>query len=229
MQQDNQTKPTQNTAISAEQVSSYLRSFPHFFEQHASLLAEIYLPSPHGKGAVSLAERQQIAQRDKIKGLETKLSSLISYANENDTTSAKVHDFSVNLLKCANFEDLQKRIEQSMQDDFAVTQSAIRIWASPAESQQATDFSAENKDFIAWAGALAQPHCGAKPTVADGLLGEQLQSFAFIPLQTDTAEKAVFGVLILGAEDTQRFKADMGLMYLERIGALVSAALLSYF
>ena len=78
MQEDQQNPCTQaqNHAISADQVTSYLRSYPHFFEQHASLLTEIYLPSPHGTGAISLAERQQLAQRDKIRVLEAKLDKM---------------------------------------------------------------------------------------------------------------------------------------------------------
>src|SRR6478609_10759368 len=120
--------------VSTEQVAGYLRSHPHFFEQHVSLLAEIYLPSPHGSGAISLAERQQIAQRDKIRALEVKLANLVSYAEENDATSRKVHDLSVNLLKSSGFEHLQSVITHSMQQDFAVSESTIRIWKTPADS-----------------------------------------------------------------------------------------------
>ena len=232
MQEDQQNPCTQaqNHAISADQVTSYLRSYPHFFEQHASLLTEIYLPSPHGTGAISLAERQQLAQRDKIRVLEAKLDSLIGYAQENDTISEKVHTLSVNLLKNTGFENLQTIIAQSMQQDFAVTQSAIRIWASPTntESTQPPEFTPENKDFIEWASALEKPHCGAMPNIAAGLLNDALASYAYIPLYYGNDERQVFGVLMLGSEDAQRFNKEMGLMYLERMGDLVSASLLPY-
>jgi uncharacterized protein YigA (DUF484 family) len=33
------------------------------------------------------------------------------------------------------------------------------------------------------------------------------------------------GMLALGSEDAQRFYADMGILYLERMGEMVSAAL----
>ncbi|MGB4811187.1 MAG: DUF484 family protein [Methylophilaceae bacterium] len=239
MQQENQQT---NTIISAEQVSSYLRSFPNFFEQHASLLTEIYLPSPHGKGAISLAERQQLAQRDKIQALETKLHNLISFAEENDKTSKKVHDLSVNLLKSSSFELLQAAIIQSMQQDFLVTESAIRLWVNPNETEaETTEFTPENKAFITWVNELKKPYCGEKTDITKGLLDDNLHSFAFIPLYKDTpdestphestsqeniAHKQTFGILILGSVDAQHFKPDMGVMYLERIGELVSAALL---
>ena len=40
--QEDQSAQTHNTAISADEVSSYLRSHPQFLEQHASLLTEIF-------------------------------------------------------------------------------------------------------------------------------------------------------------------------------------------
>lgn len=211
--------------VTEEQVSSYLRSFPHFFEQHASLLAEIYLPSPHGKGAISLAERQQLAQRDKINALESKLANLISHAEENDATSKKIHDFSVNLLNSKNFDALQVVIIQCMQEDFLVKESAIRIWANPNESELPKDFTPENKDFIEWVNNLTRPYCGEKPDIAKDMFDEKLQSFVLIPLYKNVVEQQTFGVLILGSEDAKQFKSDMGVMYLERIGDLVSAAL----
>jgi uncharacterized protein len=225
MQQDHHDEAIANSSISAEQVSSYLRSFPHFFEQHASLLAEIYLPSPHGSGAISLAERQQLAQRDKIHALENRLITLISYAEENDATSKKIHDFSVNLLKSRNFEAVQATIIQCMQEDFLVSESAIRIWANPNDDETPRDYTPENKDFIEWVNDLTRPYCGEMPDITKDLLSDQLQSFVFIPLYKNTAEKQTFGVLILGSVDAQHFKSDMGVMYLERIGDLVSAAL----
>lgn len=231
MQEDLQTP---REVISTEQVTSYLRSHPHFFEQHASLLAEIYLPSPHGSGAISLAERQQLAQRDKIRALEIKLANLIGYAEENDATSVKVHNLSINLLKNSGFKNLQAIIANSMQQDFSVTESAIRIWRNPTDSDllQEAIFSPLSEDFNEWLMALDAPYCGVKPALAEGLFSDNLQSFSFIPLyliKEDVNQKQVFGMLALGAAGPQRFKAGMGLTYLERIGDLVGASFATYF
>ncbi len=37
----------------AEDVAEYLKTNPGFFEQYADLLAQIYVPHPHGGRAVS--------------------------------------------------------------------------------------------------------------------------------------------------------------------------------
>lgn len=225
-QQDDQTT---HGEITAKQVKDYLRSHQNFFEQNANLLTEITLPSPHGSGVISLAERQQLAQRDKIRVLEAMMDKMISHAEENDATSAKVHRFSVNLLHQQNFKALQQLISETLQSDFAVTQSLIRIWVKPSNSAIVQDavFTHVTDEFNDWVMALTQPYCGAKPHIAGDLLEANLQSFAFIPLSKKETEHP-FGVLILAAEDAARFKTDMGTLYLERIGELVAAALLNH-
>jgi uncharacterized protein YigA (DUF484 family) len=221
MQQD------QEDPLYAEQVSRYLRSRPQFFEQHAYLLTEMFLPSPHGNGTISLTERQQLAQRDKIRVMESKMGQLIAYAEQNDKTSGLVHQFSVQLLASPSLDGLNNLLAQSMQGIFAVSHSQLLIWQAPSDPALAQDklFSAVSSPFQDWVSALSLPHCGEKPASADGLVPESLQSFAFIPLSD---EKQVYGVLILGTEDPNRFKADMGSLYLERIGDLVSAAVAAH-
>jgi uncharacterized protein YigA (DUF484 family) len=219
----------QNT-ISADDVKSYLRTHKNFFEEHASLLTEIFLPSPHGSGAISLAERQQLAQRDKIRVQEVMLAQLIEFGEQNDVTSHKVHSFSVKLLENKSLNQLQPLIAENMKQVFDVTESQVHIWLKPSDEALAQEavFAPVRDSFSDWVVALEAPHCGAKPESAEGLLAENLQSFAFIPLYKSGDKKHAFGVLVLGSEDQKRFKADMGLMYLKRIGDLVSAAFSAY-
>ncbi len=219
-----------NAEISAEQIKSFLRTHPNFFEENAHLLTEISLPSPHGSGVISLAERQQLAQRDKIRVLEAMLAQIIKHAEENNVTSAKVHAFSVHLLNQQSFGALQQLISETLQFDFSVSESIIRIWIKPSSGAIAQDaiFTPVSEAFSDWVMGLNQIHCGAKPEITDELLNQHLQSYAFIPLSKKTLNQRPFGVLILGAEDQQRFKADIGTLYLEHIGELVSAALLNH-
>ena len=228
--QEDQSAQSHNTAISADEVSSYLRSHPQFFEQHASLLTEIFPPSPHGSGAISLAERQQLAQRDKIRVTENMVAQLIEFGEQNDMTSQKVHNFSVKLIENQNFSYLPQLISESMQQVFAVTQSQVRVWVSPSDASLAQDaiFTPTNTAFSDWVSSLNAPYCGVKPELAEGLMQDHLQSFAFIPLHQGSDKQNVYGVLMLGSDDVKRFKADMGLMYLNRIGDLVSASFSAY-
>lgn len=219
-----------DTEVSAEQVKTYLRSHPNFFEQHAALLTEITLPSPHGNGVISLSERQQLAQRDKIRVLESLMDQMISNAEENEATSLKVHKFSLHLLEQRSFSALQQLIGSALQSDFNVTQTLIRIWVKPSNSAIINDavFTHVSDELNDWVISLKKPHCGSNPQVAAGLLDENTQSSAFIPLYKNVSDQHAFGVLVLGTVDAQRFKADMGTLYLERIGELIAAALLNH-
>ena len=228
--QEDQSAQIQTSTISASQVSSYLRSHPDFFETHASLLTEIFLPSPHGSGAISLTERQQLAQRDKIRATENIVAQLVAFGEQNDITSQKIHDFSVKLLANQAFALLPQLIATSMEQVFAVTQSQIRIWINPSDASLVQDaiFTPLPTAFCEWISSLQAPYCGIKPDLAADLMQDHLQSFAFIPLRQAGEPHKIYGVLMLGAEDAERFKADMGLMYLKRIGDLISAALSAY-
>lgn len=225
-----QDKQTGLDTISADQVKDYLQNHPDFFERHAKLLAEITLPSPHGSGVISLAERQQLAQRDKIRVLESLMDQMISNAEENEATSLKVHKFCLSLLEQHGFSALQQLISDTLRSEFNVTQSLIRIWVKPSNSAIINDavFTHVSDEFNDWIISLKQPYCGARPQAAADLLDSNLQSFAFIPLYKNASDQHAFGVLIMGSEDAQHFKTGMGTMYLERIGELIAVSLLNH-
>jgi len=220
----------QHEVVSAEQVKDYLRNHPNFFEKNATLLTEITLPNPHGNGVISLTERQQLAQRDKIRVIEAMMAQMIVHAEENDATSAKVHQLSVKLLNQQSYTALQQLIAETLKLDFAVTDSLIRIWVKPSNSAIVQDptFTHVSEAFNEWVMSLSQPYCGTKPEILGDLLDSKLQSFAIIPLGTKAADQRPFGVLILGAEDKDRFKTGMGTLYLEHISELVAATLLNH-
>lgn len=230
MTTEHEEQHAQTEEISAAQVKAYLRQHPEFFEQHAALLTDIKLPSPHGNGVISLGERQQLAQRDKIRVLQSLMDQMISNAEENEATSLKVHQFCLKLLEQRSFSTLKLLISETLRTDFNVTDTQIRIWVKPSNNAIANDpvFTQVSDTFSDWVSALEQPYCGSLPDVAAGLPDNALQSFAFIPLYKSPSDQHAFGVLMLGAADAQRFKTDMGTLYLERMGELIAAALLNH-
>ena len=213
-----------------EQFSEYLRANPHFFERNAHLLTEIHLPSPHGSGTISLAERQQLAQRDKIRILEAKLSELIQFGEENDVISDKVHRLTLGILAARGFDALVQMVSHNLREDFQIPHVALRVWARPQNEDDASgdEFGQVDETLIAWAQGLSAPYCGHNPSLhLDGWFGETnapLKSYALIPLRGEN----VFGLLAMASEDPQRFYPEMGTLYLKRIGELFSVALLRY-
>jgi hypothetical protein len=191
------------------------------------------LPSPYGAGTVSLAERQQQIQREKIRTLETQMSDLLQYGQKNETISDKIHRLSLGLLASQQLEILLPMMHGTLREDFEVSQVAMRLWQTPREArhQELAEFSFVSQALQQWTIAQSEPYCGPVPHYQGQLLdvdwlGDETMtnSCALIPLRTDR----VIGLLAIASEDTQRFTLDMGKLYLKRISELVSAALLRY-
>jgi hypothetical protein len=213
-----------------EQIINHLRADPTFFERNAHLLTEIYLPSPHGKGTISLGERQQLAQRDKIRIMEAKFAELIQFGEENDRISDKVHRLALTLLAARSFDALVQMVTHNLREDFQVPYVAVRVWANPQSEQDAAsdEFGNVDDELRGWADSLAAPYCGPRPVPnTENWFGETaapLRSFALVALKGENA----FGLLAMASEDARRFYPEMGTLYLKRIGELTSVALLRH-
>ena len=219
----------ESTEPSEDQVIAYLHEHPQFFARQPDLLAEMYLPSPHGSGTVSLAERQQLAQRDRIRVLEAKLANLMRFGEENDATSDKVHRLSLGLLAAPNLEVLLQLLAHALREDFAVPYVGLRLWGTPHDTghQDNQAFEPVGEDIRNWTLKLTTPYCGHQPELEfDGWFGNNAtpRSYALVALRGEN----VFGLLAMASDDEARFYPDMGTLYLKRIGELVSAALLRY-
>lgn len=204
-----------------EDVARYLQDHPEFFEDHAEVLSEIQVPHPHGGRAIPLSERQIVSLREKTKVLEAKLRELVQYGEENDTLGERVHRATLELIKAPHLEAMLRAIYYNLREDFAVPHVSIRLW-SEAEHPPLEEFGPASQEARVFAESLNHPYCSGKPMFETGQwFGEAetiLKSFAYVPLRGDK----VFGLLILASEDPQRFYPEMGTLYLERLGELVS-------
>jgi len=236
--------------LNEHEVAAYLQQNPEFFENYADLLAVMHVPSAHGKGAVSLAERQQVAQRDKIRQLERKYSELLTIGIENDETGNKVHQLTLcllnsvdflalnqmlvetlreNLLSSADFLALNQMLVETLRENFNVPYVNIKLWASPADNDlnKQAAFELVDETLKTWVLGLDAPYCGSPINDSFEYLlndGVGAKSYAVIPLGTaDT-----IGFLVLASDDEKRFYPGMGTLFLQRLNELLTAALSRY-
>lgn len=207
-----------------DEVAGYLKEHPDFFEQYAELLAEIYIPHPHGGRAIPISERQILTLREKNRQIEGKLREVIQYGEENDAISEKVHRISVALLAASELRGVLNAVYLNLREDFAVPHVALRLWrggASRADMPELAPVSEGSREFAA---SLANPYCSSHAMVDTGAwfgdAGSHLRSFSYLPLR----DGEPFGLLALASEDPQRFYPEMGTLYLKRLAELVSAA-----
>jgi uncharacterized protein len=208
--------------MSPEDVAQFLKTHPDFFGERPDLLEAILVPHPHGGRAIPLVERQMVSLREKLKLLEGKLGEMIRFAEENDAISEKVHRLAVALSASRDFPALTASLYFHLREDFAVPHVAMRVWGKsvPMDFAEAAAVSETQRHAAEVMGA---PQCGASAGNAFsewfGESAEHIRSLALVPLGQTT----VFGLLALGSEDPQRFYAEMGTLYLRRIGELAAS------
>lgn len=207
-----------------DDVATYLKAHPEFFQHQAELLAQITLSSPHGDAAVSLGERQMGVLRDKLRLLEGKLAELIRFGEENDAIAGKVHALAVSIMGANSFGDAARALYSHLGGGFAVPHVAVRLWGIIPGVEP--EFSPVSDAMKTLAGSLAHPYCGSSNgQEAVEWFGERsghIRSMAQIPLWNDGK---CFGLLVLASEESGRFYPDMGVLYLSRIGEMAAAVL----
>ena len=206
-----------------EEVAEFLKENPEFFEHYAGVLAEIYIPHPHGGRAIPISERQILTLREKNRQIEGKLREVIQYGEENDAISEKVHRISLALLAASELRAVLNAVYLNLREDFAVPHVTLRLWrgANRSDMPELKPVSDGSREFAA---SLANPYCSGHAMVDTGAwfgdAGSHLRSFSYLPLR----DGETFGLLALASEDPQRFYPEMGTLYLKRLGELVSAA-----
>jgi uncharacterized protein YigA (DUF484 family) len=212
--------------MDTDDVAQFLRTHPQFFDQHPELLESIYVPHPHGGRAIALTERQLLGLREKVKLLEGKLGELVEFAEENDAIGEKVHRLSLALLAARDFAATAQALDFHLREDFSVPHVALRVWGRnlPEGAPEGAAVDDALRDTVE---AMGAPQCG--PAAGSPFLPwfrgaeEHVRSLALVPL----GQTRRFGLLALGSEDPQRFYAEMGTLFLRRIGELVAGALAS--
>ena len=171
-------------------------------------------------------DRQMLALRDKNKVLEAKLAELLQFGEQNDAISEKMHRLGVALIAATTFQAVIHLLEFHLKEDFAIPHVALRLWDQPDGVGELPEFAAVSEELQVFAETLARPYCGSTSGFeTSSWFGEatpHIRSQALVALRNGGGST---GMLALGSEDAERFYADMGTLYLERLGEMVSAAL----
>ncbi|MCK9387202.1 MAG: DUF484 family protein [Sulfuritalea sp.] len=212
--------------MKSEDVAHYLHDHPEFFDQYADLLALVTLPDPHSGRAISITEKQLFNLRDKVRTLEAKLVELISFGEENDSISDKVHGLAVALIAATDQAAVVRALYSHLVGAFAVPHVTVRLWGAGQGSSH--EFDAVTDAVKVFASSLQRPYCGTvtgQESVAwFGEAATHLRSMTQVPLRESGG--VCFGLLVMASEEPHRFYPELGTLYLERIGDMASAALL---
>lgn len=223
------SEPT--SPITEDDIAAFLLNTPDFFERHADLLATVQLNSGHGARAVSLQERQAEMLREKIRGLELKMADMIRNGHNNEQIIGKMQAWTRALLLCNEPSRLPDVIVRGIEEQFSVSQAALKIWGVAAEYNTDAYAQGVSEEVKSFAGSLTVPYCGKNADFeAVGWLArpDKAASVALIPLRVilKNGASVTVGLMVLASIDDERFTAGMGTDILARLGELSAAALL---
>ena len=208
----------------------YLRDHPTFFEAHQDVLAGMVLSHETGS-AVSLIERQVQILREQKDEQKRKLQSLISTAQINEKLNNNVNALILELLDASSLDDVLGVVEQRIRTDFEADAIVVKLLAS------GNDALKEHAELTAWqqpALVIGEKVMTAREPVCGSFNSEQMQalfndadiqSAGIVPLVKDKNSKNCYGIIAIGSYDPQRFRADMGTLFLSLLGQVLTRIL----
>ncbi len=217
-------------SLDPNDVARYLSEHPDFFQAFPDVLGNVTIPAAHGGRAISLHERQLEVLRERNRQQEARLVELIRIGQENDVLAERLQQWTRQLLLESDAVRLPSVVTEGLAGIFSVPQVALRLW-NVRDAHRSQAFAAPiDADIITLAAGMRQPYCGpnAEFLAAAWLPGEgrETRSLALIPLhEGQSGDMRVFGLLVLGSPDPDRFTTSMGTAFLERIGEIAGAAL----
>ena len=147
-----------SNALNSEQIAEFFRANPDFFESNVDVLLNINVTHPHGGRTVSIPERQLIATREKVKLLESKLSELITFGQENDALSEKIHRLTLELIACTSQEQLIDTLYLDLLDNFQVPHVAVRFWNVVTPESPTAEYQPVAAELVQFVAAMTGPY-----------------------------------------------------------------------
>lgn len=217
------------SGLSVEDVATYLRDNPAFFEDHPEVLHDLKLPHVSGQ-AVSLFDRQLASLRDENRRLKSNQHIMVENARANETLIKRIHALALQLMEAAGPAAIFATLQKQLKEDFDADRVELLIFAAPSfrESDGPAEFVGDadprrqifNQVITANAavcGELELAYRDALWSEESGVDG----SAALLPLNA----KAWRGILAIQSDELSRFAPDMGTEFLTYISDIVCLVL----
>jgi hypothetical protein len=218
-------KPDESSQSEEAKVIDFLQKNPDVLESYPEVFTALSIPH-YGGDVVSLVERQLKILRNENQALKTKLSELVSIARENEELNQRFHRLSIELMSANQLHDVLAMVQDQVQTFFYT--DYVRFKFLPGISDNKNRLSAHYLDQKSGIVDTIQPWLEQRKPVCGQLedqvicelfgAGIKIESSALVPLY-HTSE---LGLLCLGSGSKERFNQDMGTIFLEQLGELVS-------
>ena len=208
------------TRLTDEEVISYLRLDPDFFQRHASLLSELNLPHESGT-AVSLVERQVAILRERNMNTRRRMNELIEAAKVNEALFEKIRTLTLELLHVDGWQALNEILATYVLADFQADFVCCHLSAYNIKLDHLRSHSDElpHRRYV----NNNQPVCTAlRPDELDTLFPAQPHDSAgsavLVPLLLTDGS----GCLAIGSRNPGYFSSDMDTLFVSYIAEVIT-------
>lgn len=209
------------------EVRAYLVAHPDFLRRFPDLLETLEVPHEAGEAA-SLIERQVQVLRNRNSKTQKKLDELIAIARDNEWRVQHLNALAKTLIRADSIAELVTGLRDFLDQKLGVGALFIGLAADDGTLPESIQGLPEGSDLRAAVDDVfrrGHPICGPLgkaqcETLFPAAAAADLRSAALVPL----GEGEVRGALVLACDDRQRFVAEMGTLFLDLMGELVTAA-----
>ena len=222
----------------SREVAEYLKQNPEFFAEHQDVLAGLSLPRlpdlPAPPDTASADEpvharmqaRQRQTQRERRDQQQESLDALVDTVRDNENLAFDLHQVAVALLNPGPDPDLgldpahPATAGLLVKSRFAIEHVAVFLAAERETFSGRVDYALLSRR-VAHLGSVCDDRLSSKLGIA--LFADAaIASCAFVPL---AHRGELYGVMVLGSADSRRFRIDLGVLILDRLGELIGAYL----
>ena len=195
--------------MDATAVARYLKENPAFFEDYADLIAEIFVPHPHGGHAIPdrrAADRHAARKEHRAREPAARADQVRRRERPDRREAPSLH---ARALRGARPRDDARGALPQPQGRFRRAAGASRLWGRVPEQSYLPELAATTLELREYADQIGAPYCGPQAPFESRdwfERGDAWRSFAFLPLRT----AHTFGLLGLASEDPERFYAGHG-------------------
>ncbi|MFC4657025.1 DUF484 family protein [Rheinheimera marina] len=208
------TTPLAPELLEASLVLDYLQDHPEFFLEHPELLNKLRLPHQQ-RGVVSLVERQQELQRDKIRALEDDITRLMGIARQNELIFYALNQLHLQLLgqpKLGFVAALQQFVNAM---PYVQRAELINLTAGPHHPALPLLLQRRLTSKGYYFGRLNKDEQQA-------LFDQSIHSVALMKVDTGLAQAYL---LAFGSESDEHFQPGMDTLFLDHLAKLAKVAL----
>lgn len=209
------------TLIDETTVAEYLKNHPDFFERHPQLLANLHINQGQ-QGAVSLVQRQQSLQRERIQQLEEEITQLMGLARGNEKLFHQFSHLFLALMRCTSESQLIATLREQIKNQFNLVDvfmlSIDSINALPeltAKSLKKTlDHRLSNQTY--YFGRLN------KDEIQQLFPGLPVGSVAMMKVVSDTTAQNTLGYIAFGSRDEHHYAPNMDTLFLDSLKEIIA-------